>query len=37
MSDDQLRDVICSNLGLPAGTLFTDEQLEMISNTRIGE
>jgi hypothetical protein len=34
MSDDQLTEVICSNLGLPTQTLFTDEQLEMIAKHR---
>jgi hypothetical protein len=34
MTDEQLLEVICSGLGLPAGTTFTDEQLEMIAKHR---
>jgi hypothetical protein len=34
MTDQQLREVICSGLGLPLGTTFTDEQLEMIAKHR---
>ena len=34
MTDGQLMEVICSGLGLPAGTSFTDEQLEMIAKHR---
>ena len=30
MSDPELMEVICSGLGLPIGTQFTDEQLQMI-------
>jgi len=32
MTDEQLNAVICSSLGLPLGTTFTDEQLRMIIN-----
>lgn len=32
MTDAKLLQVICFQLGLPAGTPFTDEQLEMIAN-----
>jgi hypothetical protein len=34
MTDDELSDVICTSLGLPAGTTFTDEQLLMIAEHR---
>jgi hypothetical protein len=30
MSDEELNAFICTSLGLPAGTQFTDEQLEMM-------
>jgi len=32
MTDEQLNAAICSGLGLPLGTVFTEEQLEMIAN-----
>jgi hypothetical protein len=31
MTDQQLEASICSQLGLPLGTTFTDEQLQMIA------
>jgi hypothetical protein len=34
MTDHQLLEALCSELGLPAGTTFTDEQLEMIAKHR---
>jgi hypothetical protein len=34
MTDEQLMEVITTSLGLPAGTPFTDEQLEIIANYR---
>jgi hypothetical protein len=34
MPDERLMGVITTELGLPAGTPFTDEQLEMIANYR---
>jgi len=34
MTDEQLNAVICTNLGLPPGTAFTSEQLEMIASYR---
>ena len=30
MTDEQIEDWIAASLGLPAGTKFTDEQLEMM-------
>jgi hypothetical protein len=34
MTDEQLMEVITTGLGLPAGTPFTDEQLDMIASHR---
>ncbi len=34
MTDQQLEAVLCSHLGLPPGTAFTDEQLQMIIEHR---
>ena len=30
LSEERLTELVCLHLGLPAGTQFTDEQLEMI-------
>jgi hypothetical protein len=37
MTDEQLNDIICTSLGLPAGTQFTDEQLGMIADYPKGQ
>ena len=37
MTDEQLNDIICNDLGVPAGTQFTDEQLEMIADYPKGQ
>jgi hypothetical protein len=34
LTDQQLEAIICSQLGLPPGATFTDEQLEMVAKHR---
>jgi hypothetical protein len=34
LSEDRLRELICLYLGLPLGTQFTDEQLEMLAGAQ---
>lgn len=36
LSDEQLNALICNDLGLPAGSQFTDEQLGMIASHQQG-
>ena len=37
MTDEQLNDIICSGLGLPKGTEFSDDQLRMIADYPKGQ
>ena len=34
LSEERLGEIICLHLGLPVGTQFTDEQLEMIASAQ---